>query len=486
MVKPLQAAGPAPPPAVDGSRRSFLRRTIDAGLMALLVLSPLPAASVNAWSVLAIELAVGLMAAAYVVLEPKPPLNEGMRRDLRGVRWVAAGLAGFVGLQVLPLPTAVVRLLSPGTYAFRKLYDPGFARLKLMTLSVAPSRTLEAGLELMAYVLLGFLVLRGVTRGRQVRTLLYILAGSGAFQALYGLAELSARRPRILFYAKAFSLESVTGTFVNRSHLSGYLEMIVPLAVGLLIARMNLFSFGVKGFRERLALMMSQGVAGNLLLAAAVIIMSVGIVRSSSRAGLVVLVSGFFLFVGLAVLAVGRVRYRDLRIRNFIRVTVLVVLAAALYVGVGTTIQRFSLDNLLHEDRPLYWANAMGMVRDFPLFGTGLGTFAAAYPAYEQRGGPEMLLAHAHNDYLEALAELGVLGAALLLGLVIVLAVRACLAWRERRSPEAKGIALGGIVSLAGAGIHAVTDFNLHIPANAVLFAVVLALTFVSAHCRKA
>jgi O-antigen ligase len=97
-----------------------------------------------------------------------------------------------------------------------------------------------------------------------------------------------------------------------------------------------------------------------------------------------------------------------------------------------------------------------------------------------------MLLAHAHNDYLEALAELGLLGTALLLGLIVLLAVRASLAWRERRSPEAKGIALGGIVSLAGAGVHAVTDFNLHIPANAVLFAVVLALTLVSAHLRKA
>ncbi len=341
------------------------------------------------------------------------------------MRWVAAGLFAFVGFQVLPLPAAVVRLLSPGAYAFRKLYDPGFARLKFMTLSVAPSRTLEAGLELLAYVLLGFLVLRTVTRGRQVRTLLYVLVGSGAFQALYGLAELSARRPRILFYAKTFSLESVTGTFVNRSHLSGYLEMIVPLAVGLLIARMNLFSLGVKGLRERAALMMSQGVAANLLLAAAVVVMSAGIVRSNSRAGLVVLATSFFLFVGLAVLAVGRVRYRDLRVRNFIRATVLVILAAALYVGVGATIQRFSLDNLLHEDRPLYWANAMGIVRDFPLFGTGLGTFAAAYPAYEKRGGPEMLLAHAHNDYLEAVAELGLVGACLLLGLVLVLAIRA-------------------------------------------------------------
>ena len=485
MIEPIGPAPAAAPTAPSAGRRPFLRRAIDRGLLALLILSPLPAASVNEWSVLAIELAAGLMAAAYVLLEPKPQLGREMARSLRGTGRLTAGFFGFVGLQLVPLPAALVRWISPGAYAFRKLYDPGFARLRFMSLSVAPSRTFETALELLAYFILGFLVLRTISRGRQIRTILYILIGSGTFQALYGLYELTTGRPRILFYPKVFSLESVTGTFVNRSHLSGYLEMIVPLAVGLLIARMNLFSFGVKGARERLALMMSQGLAGNLLIAAAVVIMSIGIVLSNSRAGLVVLVACFFLFVGLSILAFGRVRYRELWVRNFIRVTVVVILAAALYVGVGTTIQRFSMDNLLQENRPLYWANAAGLVRDFPVFGAGLGTFAAAYPAYEKRGGPEMLLVHAHNDYLESLAELGFLGTALLLGLILVLAVRSFLVWRERRNPEVKGLALGGIVSLAGMGIHAVTDFNLHIPANLILFAVVLTVTFVSAHYRK-
>ena len=485
MSEPIAAVPAAVPPASNADRRPLLRRMIDRGLVALIVLSPLPAASVNEWSVLAIELAAVLMAAAYVLLEPKPRLGAGLARSLKGTRSLVAGFFAFVGLQVIPLPAELVRWISPGAYAFRKLYDPGFARMSFMSLSVAPARTFEAALELTAYFIIGFLVLRTVSRGRDMRTLLYVLIGSGAFQALYGLYELTAARPRILFYPKVFSLESVTGTFVNRSHLSGYLEVIVPLAVGLLIARMHLFSFGVKGVRERLTLMMSQGLAGNLLIGAAVVVMSIGIVLSHSRAGLVVLVSCLLLFVGLSALAFGRVRYRELWVRNFIRVTVLVILAAALWVGVGTTIQRFALDNLLHEDRPLYWANAAGLVRDFLVFGSGLGTFAEAYPAYEKRGGPEMLLVHAHNDYLESLAELGLLGTALLLGLVLVLAIRSYLVWRERRNPEVKGLVLGGIVALAGVGIHAVTDFNLHIPANQVLFAVFLTLTFTAAHYRK-
>lgn len=483
MSTPLQAA----PAAThrDSVRRPPLRRIVDGGIIALLVLSPLPAASVPGWSVLAIELTVAALAAAYVLLEPKPRVNPEARGALRPVRYAAAGVFAYLLFQVLPLPSGLVRILSPATYGFRRLYDPGFAGLKFMTLSLVPGRTIEQGLELLAYFLLGFLVIRTVTHSSQVRRIISILAGCGVFQTLYGLSQLPAAAPRILFYPKVFSLGSVTGTFVNRSHFSGYLEMIVPLVVGLLIARMNLFSFGVKGTRERIQLMMSQGLAGNLALAGAVVIMSLGIARSNSRAGLVVLGTSFFLFVGFSVLAYGRAAYRELWIRNLIRITILVILVMALAIGIGSTIQRFALDNLLHEDRPLYWANIADTLRAFPLFGTGLGTFAAVYPAYEARGGPELLLSHAHNDYLEYLSELGLAGAALLLGLVAWLAVRSFLVWRERRSPEAKGLALGGIVALSGMAVHTVTDFNLHIPANLVLFTVVLGLTLVSACHRK-
>lgn len=485
MSRPPRATIPPDLTVPAAGRRPPARRIIEGGLVALLILSPLPAASVNEWSVLIIELAAGLMAAAYVLLEPKPRLHAQMAPALRWMRFAVPGFFGFLAFQIIPLPAAAVRAISPGTYAFRELYDPGFAGAKFMSLSVAPAKTFQAGLEILAYFILGFLVIRTVTKSSQIRTLLYVVVGSGVFQSLYGLYELTTSRPRTLFYPKAFSLDSVTGTFVNRSHLSGYLEMIVPLAVGLLIARMNLLSFGAKGLREKFLLMMSKGAAGNAAIAAGIVVMSLAIVLSNSRAGLVVLVFSFFLFTGLSVLAFGRAGYRELWTRTIVRATVLVVLAMALYIGIGSTIQRFALDNLLHEDRPLYWSNVLGVVRDFPVFGTGLGTFAAAYPAYEKKGGPEMLLTHAHNDYLEYLSELGIVGTVLLFGGVLVLAVRAFLAWRERRNPELKGLALGGIVALAGMGIHTLTDFNLHIPANLVLFTFVLSLTFVTAYHKK-
>lgn len=461
------------------------KKILEYGLLALLLWSPLPAASVEEWSIFVIELFAAVLAGAYVLLDPKPGLNPRLAPVVRKMRPAAAALFGFLALQVLPLPAGLVRILSPGSYRFRELYAPEFAKMKFMTLSIAPASTVAAGLFLAALVILGALVLLTVVRGRQIRTILAVLAASGVFQALYGLFELTRENPRLLFYKKLFSPESVTGTFVNRNHFSGYLEMIVPLALGLALARMNMMTFGVKGFREKLMLWTSKGVLANVLILAGVVVMSLAVILSNSRSGAAVLGFSVFLFLGLSVAAFSRTGFRQPWIGKTVRWTFLCVTVLAVAVGVGSTIRRFSLDSLLREDRPQYWANTVEIIGDFPLFGTGLGTFASAYGAYEKTASSELLLTHAHNDFLEYAAELGLAGFVLLAGMILYLAVSAFLAWRERRNPQARALALGGLVALAGAGLHAVTDFNLHVPANMVLFAVVLSLTLVMAYYRK-
>ena len=117
--------------------------------------------------------------------------------------------------------------------------------------------------------------------------------------------------------------------------------------------------------------------------------------------------------------------------------------------------------------------------------GTGLGTFGPLAPNSEYAGGP-MAMVHAHNDYLEYLSELGVIGFLLLFGGVLIIIIASFITWRKRKNPEIRGLALGGIISLVCILIHSISDFNLHIPANMVLFSVVLPLTLVSAFYKRA
>lgn len=296
--------------------------------------------------------------------------------------------------------------------------------------------------------------------------------------------ELYNKNPRILFYKKIYDLDSVSGTFVNRNHFSGYLEMVIPLAIGLIIARVNLSSLSGLKWREKLLRLSEKGVSTNLMIFAGIIIMSLAIIFSKSRSGVFLLVFSFILFFELTVLYFGRARHQQRWIKNFLKVSFLIITFTSLHIGIGATIERFALDKLLLEGRPLYWSNVTPIAGDFPLFGTGLGTFASVYPAYDESG-PPVHLSHAHNDYLEYLSELGLVGLILLLGGILFMVVSSFLITRMRRHPEVKGLALGGIVASVAILIHSVTDFNLHIPANMVLFTVVLSLTMVTAFYKR-
>jgi len=456
---------------------------IDYGIPAILIFSPLPAASVNEWSVLVIELAALLMAGAYLLMKDKPRINESLSRSSR---WAVIFFGGFflvLLIQIVPLPAFLVKVFSPNAYGYRWSYG-GPAGLKFASFSIIPSYSFQRGLELLAFFLIGWLVFRTVTRRRQIFRLVTILVGMGVFQALYGLFELSNESPRLLFYRKVHNLDSVTGTFVNRNHLSGYLEMIIPLAIGLIIARIDLSSFSRLSWREKTLRFSEKGFSVNLLLGLGIVVMAIAIVFSKSRSGVFVLALVFLLFFGMVSLFFEMSGPQRKGIRVFLRTLFIVILLLSFGLGIDATLKRFALDDLLHERRPMYWAYALHTFSDYPLLGTGLGTFGALAPRLEGRSGP-ISIEHAHNDYLEYLSELGVLGSALLCGGILSLIVISWRAWRSRRHPEVKGLALGGLISLVAILVHSLTDFNLHIPANMVLFSVILPLTMVTAFYRK-
>ena len=469
----------------DGSQKTITRwdwgcrKIIEWGILGLIVWTPLAAGSVYEWTILVIQLAVLVMMGAYILMKKKPRMNEGLSFSLRWPRYLFFGFIVFLVIQVVPWPKFLVKILSPNTYAFQELFTADFSRVKFMSFSLIPEQTIREGLELLAYFFLGFLIVKTVTKRKQIMRIFYVLVGVGVFQAVYGFIQLFDKSPHILFYKKIHYLGTVTGTFVNRNHLAGYLEMVIPLTIGLILAHIDVFSLAGLKWREKLLRFSEKGFYRNMLLTFGVIIMALAIIFSQSRSGVFLLVFAFILFFGLAGLYSGRVTHRQKWTMGFLKGTFLAIMFISLYVGINATVQRFALDNLLAEGRPTVWANTMGINADYPVFGSGLGTFASLYPAYEETWKQTSFFSHAHNDYLEYLAELGVLGMILLCGVILFLLVRSFLVWRERRHPEVKGLALGGMIAVVLMLIHSIGDFNLHIPANMLLFSVVLSLTFV-------
>jgi O-antigen ligase len=260
--------------------------------------------------------------------------------------------------------------------------------------------------------------------------------------------------------------------------------MIIPLSIGLIIAHIDIISMAGLSWQERFLKLSEKRVSIHLSLILGVVIMSLGIVFSKSRSGIFLLVFGFILFLGMTLLFFESSRVKKKWTGNLLLAIFLIIVIISLQIGISASLERFAMDKLLREGRPSYWANTLDIFAQSPLFGVGLGTFPSIYPD-EEVGDVPMSIYHAHNDYLEYLAELGLVGFGFLLGGILFILGISFKAWRSRNYSESVGLTLGGIVGIVCIMIHSITDFNLHIPANMLLFSVVLSLTLVVAFYRK-
>ncbi len=503
------------------------------GLIAILAFVPLPIGSVEEWAIFVFEAATIVLFLVYlagvVVAAARarkagcggnghPPAEYSHPGDLWGSspgpglddgdQWaegpgaspaprfplalkVLLGVFVAVSLiQVVPLPAGLVKLLSPRAFAVhRSLSVDGIAAAApaWMPLSLSPAASLSKLVLTLCYGLFAFLVLRTARTRRRLEILVLVILGSALFQAFYGMAETFSGHEMVLGRPKRYGLGSVTGTFVNRNHFAGFLEMAFPLSLGYLLVKARYFQME-RGLplRRRILWFGQENLQWTFLYALASIFIGVGLVFSKSRSGIMILLLTVLL-AGVAAAA-----WRGLsdeesgarrRFGRLVAGVFAVVLAAALYFGIGPIIARFAEADISKEARRTFYRTTARMIGDHPLFGTGKGSFPHAYAMYEEVD-DRLRLSFAHNDYLEFAAENGLpAGAALAaagIGLAVVLAGR----WRRRRSNFAKGIGLGALLGVAAILVHGLSDFNLQITANAVYF-VTLAMIGLNALARR-
>lgn len=290
----------------------------------------------------------------------------------------------------------------------------------------------------------------------------------GVAEALYGLAQELAGWQQILGIDKIYYRSQATGTYVNPNHFAGLLEMILPLALAAAAWHWELAARPGRG----------GGRAAALFFAALALLMAAGVFASHSRMGMLSAAAGAAFAAALWTFSThGR--------RRKIRATALAgALAAAallaLWIGPEPVVERFRTVKSDSVSRIDLWRESAALVRARPVFGAGWGAYPHLYPQV-QATELEFAVEHAHNDYLELATEFGIPGAALLVALAGGVLARALrLAWRgleDRASYHALGAASG----LAALGVHSLADFNLRLPANALIFSALLGLAWVAA-----
>jgi len=383
--------------------------------------------------------------------------REGGPPRVPGARLLLA-FHTLVVLQLVPLPPLLLGALSPGSLRFHAelslVPDPGWHPI-----SVNPADTARGLAFVAALSALFATVFRELGESRWRRRLAHAVVFTGCAMTLAALVQAATVGNSVYGLYRPAADWAVFGPYVNRNHFAGYLVMAIPLALGFAAEAARHL---VAAFRRRrvgwLALGDPEG-SRAVRRGAEAVVLIVGLAASRSRGGLLAFL------VSLAALppAQGRAR-RSLAVIAL----ALVLLVSAAFVDLGPFRQGFESRGI-HESRLVLWADVLPMVRSFPVFGCGLNAFGTAYPRWQTVLRSEWV-GQAHNEYLQALVDTGVVGAAILLALLLRV-LRA--AWEAApRSPLDAAI-LGSLLALA---VHNVVDFNWQIPANAATYASLAAL----------
>jgi tetratricopeptide (TPR) repeat protein/O-antigen ligase len=524
-------------------------RVVLGGVLILLLGTPLAFGSVHPWAFSLLEIVIFLLVSVWAARTLSTRSSAPSSFPLRSLLLPLVLLVGVVLLQLCPLPSAVLRVLSPATYTLYSQVLPGWpgqivynepitatsrsdesAEWAVLptpsevpsrvasspdeaprtarevaqpiaptlttptlvqtwrSLSPAPLLTWTSLLKLIAYVTLFALIVgypmgdggRGRPREAEARFVRAVVCTSlfaGGLIALLGIVQCFAGNGKLLWFfvpydwrgAQATTTLRAQGPFVNYSHFASYLAVIFPLALTAALFPTTLVP-------ARIAF------AFRLLWASVGFFIGMGILLSHSRGGWigVVLGSGIVLWGRAAHRAPGTVTRRSPIWRVVAGLMLALVLALA-FVGVSAREHIDArLDDTLQGEvsgftRVMLALDTVTMVRDFPLWGVGLGAWSTTFPHYQRTELAGGYFREAHNDYVEFAAEMGVVGLALLTWFVVMV-VKRVRAGVRAASETIRPLLIGLGGSLGVIAVHELLDFNLQIPAIAVLSTIVLGL----------
>jgi O-antigen ligase len=389
------------------------------------------------------------------------------------VRALAIGLLFVVlavGGQLVPVPGAALDFLSPQVARLLSRYSLTFAASgehHSLSIDAGATRLAMMGLAGLGLYLIGLPCLLSRRDLHKLPRNLILFAVVLALVGVFG-REHNNGLVYGFWQPEEGSNGNGFGPFVNRNHFAGWMLMATCLSIGVLCGRMEVIGRGFKpGLRNRIVWCSTSEASRIMLIAAGVVVMAISLVWTMSRSGIISFTCAVLGFVWLVA------RRRD--VGKGRRVVVLctlgiVLLASVSWRGIDHLGEWFGNTRDI-ESRFEAWKDGWHVVRDFPIAGTGLNTYRDAMVFYQQHV-TDVWMTHAHNDYLQFLAEGG-----LLVSLPAIAAVALLGITIRRRLNEARGdgydywVRAGASMGLVAIGIQEMAEFSLQMPANAFLFA---------------
>lgn len=372
------------------------------------------------------------------------------------------GGTGPLGALVLEGGAAILFLLW-GILAIRRdhveirwnwLYLPLFGLLAIASfqyvfgLSVYPYLTKIELLRWSTYVLLFFLAFESFRTEASIRQFTWFLISLGFAVSLFAIIQHFTFNGKLYWTVSLPVGAGPFGPFVDCDHFAGFVELTAPLGLALLFFRSR------RTEQVTLLLLFTIVPIGALILTA-------------SRGGIICFALEFVLLAFLS-------RAHQIGKKQLLGTAAIALVAGTfiIWLGVSNAIQRF--EQLTHEGiarelRVSIYSDTLRIIHDHPWVGTGLGTLAAVYPRYASFYNG-LTVDHAHNDFLELLANAGVIGglcALLFIGLFLQKSLKYFVITQTN---SVRAVTAGSSVACFGLLMHSVVDFNLQIPSNALIF----------------
>src|SRR5277367_744585 len=282
------------------------------------------------------------------------------------------------------------------------------------------------------YILLVFLLPQAYQRLNHFKGLLWFLMVLGFFVSIFGILQYLTYNGELYWYRVMRFGGNPFGPYVNRNHFAGFAELVIPIAlVPLVLGKVR---------RERL-----------FLVSLFALIPMVALLLSTSRGGIVSFAMEMVILFVLLLLR--RLHSRYLMVGG---VLVLSALLAVSWIGIQQVLTRFSNTQILEVTlgkRASMRHDTWKIFLDHPVLGTGLGTIQMVFPAYETNF-DNKVVNHSHNDYLEALAETGVVGGLCCMWFLGVFYIDAVKGLSDLETSFGATLNLAGLVACSGILVH--------------------------------
>jgi O-antigen ligase len=389
-------------------------------------------------------------------------------RDARTLDAALVALVAVILLQLVPLPSTVVDRLSPHAQALQQMLSLApSTSLRSLTIDVWLTRN---ALAACAAAILVFFAARETFSEGGVRLAARAIAYSGLAAAVVGLIQ-RATAPTLLLWTWRPTDPGAQpyGPFVNRNHFATWLLLAGSLTAGYLIAHVYSHATERPGSRRLLLRdLLADGDA--LLLAGSLAFMALALAGSLSRSALL----GAATALAFGVLVAGRRERSALAMRMGGAALIAVVVLAVWANREGLVARVDATLATTDTGRTTIWRETVPVIRDFWLTGTGAGTYAQSMLKY-QTTTKRVLFNQAHNEYLQLLAEGGLL---LSVPALVALLAWIRIAWRrlQQETQAMRWVRTGAAAGIAGLAVQSLFETGLRMPANAMLFALLAAI----------